>query len=86
MEETKPRPIPTPEVIENKTLSSAGQSLLSFEKSKIDEYKSFNLVHSNRQGTPQLEKPVDRQKIVPATPYRYSDKDNDVREKQVERT
>lgn len=79
----------TPEVPENKTLSSAGQSLLSFDRSRIDEYKSFNISHSNRQGTPHLEKVVEKEKPKiqppPATPYRYSEKEISVSENPPEK-
>jgi len=54
MDDSKPKVVQTPEVLENNTLSSAGQSLLNFEKSRIDEYKSFNLTHNNRQATPLI--------------------------------
>lgn len=79
MDDGKQKVAQTPETVENKTLSSAGQSLLSFDKSRIDDYKSFNVSHNNsnmnRQGTPLLEKIADRQKsLAPSTPYRYSEK------------
>jgi hypothetical protein len=74
MDETKPKTTHTPEAVENKTLSSAGQSLLTFEKSRINEYKSFNLINSQK-ATPLVERHAENKlRSSQLPPFRYDDK------------